>query len=103
MPSDFMPTDSEPLARASRLWDDVQRQATPVPIAWHEGGAGLCDVCGANSNDRSIVRAYKPKRLCPSCGHAFVEGDDRTVAAVFLITPDDLGDRAAHRRRGVGR
>ncbi|MEA2565085.1 MAG: hypothetical protein QOD49_262 [Actinomycetota bacterium] len=41
MPSDFMPTDSEPLARASRLWDDVQRQATPVPIACFARGARL--------------------------------------------------------------
>jgi hypothetical protein len=74
-----------------------------VSVAWHEGGAGLCEVCGADSDDRSIVQAVRPKRLCPSCSSLFVEGDPHTVAAVFLVPPGDSADRAARRRRGTGR
>jgi hypothetical protein len=74
-----------------------------VPVAWHEGGAGPCDACGAQSDDRSTVQASRPKLLCPRCTRAFVEGDDHVVAAVFLVPPDDASERKGRRRSGVGR
>jgi hypothetical protein len=77
--------------------------APTVPVAWHEGGTGPCDACGAESDDRSLVQAARPKRLCPACSTAFAEGDDQVVAAVFLVTPDDTAERKGRRRSGVGR
>jgi len=42
-----------------------------IRVAWHAGVAGPCEVCGAESDDRCLVEAARPKRLCPGCGHAF--------------------------------
>jgi hypothetical protein len=74
----------------------------PVSVSWHEGGVGVCEGCGTTSEDRSIVNAYAPKRLCPSCSQAFVDGDDRAVAAVFAISPEDTSARARRRQRKPG-
>ena len=74
-----------------------------VSVTWHEGGVGLCDVCHAESDDRSVVHSFAPKRLCPRCSDAFINGDDRTVAAVFVILPDDTSARARRRQPKAGR
>jgi hypothetical protein len=54
------------------------------------------------SDDRSIVNAYAPKRLCPLCSQAFMDGDDHAVAAVFAIMPEDTSARARRRQRKPG-
>jgi hypothetical protein len=76
---------------------------TTVTLTWHEGGVGLCEGCGAESDDRSVVNAYAPKRLCPGCSQAFMDGDDGTVAAVFAILPEDTSSRARRRQHRAGR
>lgn len=53
---------------------------TAVTVAWHTGGAGACDACGAESDDLCRVEVARPRRLCPSCGQAFLDGDDLVVA-----------------------
>jgi hypothetical protein len=58
---------------------------------------------GSESDDRSVVHAYAPKRLCPSCSQAFMDGDDRTVAAVFAIHPEDTSARSRRRQPKSGR
>ena len=73
---------------------------TTVPVAWHAGGSGFCEVCRALSADVCVAEAARPKRLCPGCGQAFVAGDDHVVAAVFLIPPEDASGR---QRRRAGR
>lgn len=75
---------------------------TTVSVTWHEGGVGVCEGCGAQSDDRSVVNAYAPKRLCPSCSQAFVNGDDHAVAAVFAILPEDTTSRARRRSHKAG-
>ena len=73
-----------------------------VSVTWHQGGVGECEGCGTQSEDRSIVNAYAPKRLCPSCSQAFMDGDDHAVAAVFAILPEDTSARARRRQRKPG-
>jgi hypothetical protein len=74
-----------------------------VSVTRHEGGVGLCDVCHAESDVGSVVHSYAPKRLCPRCSDAFINGDDRTVAAVFVILPEDTSARARRRQPKAGR
>jgi hypothetical protein len=69
-----------------------------VSVAWHAGGAGGCEVCGAESDDLCLVEAARPKRLCPSCGQAFLDDDDHVVAAVFLIPPKDTSGQQRRRQ-----
>ncbi|HEY2702926.1 MAG TPA: hypothetical protein VGL20_04480 [Candidatus Dormibacteraeota bacterium] len=78
----------------------MARQTVPVTP---DGGPGVCDGCGAESEARSIVHAYSPKSLCSTCAGAFVEGDDAVVAAVFAIVPEDTSARSRRRQQKSGR
>ncbi|MDB5067003.1 MAG: hypothetical protein JWM18_3437 [Chloroflexi bacterium] len=78
----------------------MARQTVPVTP---DGGPGVCDGCGAQSEARSVVHAYAPKYLCDTCSRAFVEGDDAVVAAVFAIVPEDTSARSRRRQHKSGR
>ncbi|MGH7750284.1 MAG: hypothetical protein ACREQ5_36765 [Candidatus Dormibacteria bacterium] len=71
----------------------------PMPaVSWHVGGSGPCEVCSEESEERCVVEAARPKRLCGPCGQGFLDGDAEVIAAVFIIPPEDTSGRQRRRR-----
>lgn len=58
--------------------DGHRRDATASSVGWHQGGFGLCELCGDRSDNRVlIVWTAAVWRLCDDCAESVIAGDTK--------------------------